>query len=191
MSYNVPIPEPKYLNQKLARIVTGDDGVIEVFWLENTKQVVFHLSNVASLADPEIYAENNASSWCIQNNGSIIDSLCYYLPYHYYQILLTNIFAFEDQTLNKGKAATKEMELDIYDCEWSDFACEKMVLHMDASGNSEIANEQERWNYVLWKDAANDDYEVPQGEDCVCGILEIRGEWPMSRCVDCGVTSST
>ena len=189
MSYNIPIPEPKFLSQKLARITTSDDGVIEVFWLADTRQVVFHLSNVASLADPEVYAENNSSSWFIQDDGSIIDSLCYYLPFHYYQILFNKIFVFEDQTLTRGKAATVALESDIYDCEWSDFACEKMVLHMDAFGHNEIQDERERLAYAQWQDTTMG--EGYQEDGCYyCGIMDSQGGGtPMSHCVECGVTS--
>ena len=162
MPYNVPIPEPKFLSQKVARIDYDDDGVIEVFWERKTSQALFHLTNIRSLSDPE--EEDGSSSWFIQDDGNIIDSLCYFLPYHFYQILLSNIFVFEDQTLSKGKCATVELESDIYDCDWSDFACDRLVLHMSAKGHKEINSEMERDSFVEWQDTTNnrnDVLEVP------------------------------
>jgi hypothetical protein len=35
-----------------------------------------------------------------------------------------------DEAERHGKAAPEQLLTDIYDCEWSDFACEHQVIHM-------------------------------------------------------------
>ena len=157
MSYSISIPEPKILEQKLARIHVGEQGVIEVFWRYNTQQAIFHITNEASLVDPELEAETQY--WFVQTDGNIMKSLSKFLPHRYYQLLAEEIFVFEDQTLSaeNGKLADKKLESDIYNCDWSDFACDKLVLYMTLIANTEILSELDRTFYLSWQ------------ETCACG----------------------
>jgi hypothetical protein len=155
MSYSVSIPEPKILEQKLARIHIGEQGVIEVFWRYNTQQAIFHVTNEASLVDPELEAETQY--WFMQSDDNIMKSLSKFLPHRYYQLLAEEMVVYEDQTLAIGAPADKELENDIYNCDWSDFACDKLVLHMTLIVNTEIHSELDRTFYLSWE------------ETCACG----------------------
>ena len=157
MSYSVPIPEPKVLEQKLARIHIGEQGVIEVFWRYATQQAILHITNEVSLVDPELEAETQY--WFVQADGNIMKSLSTFLPYRYYQLLAEEITVFEDQTLSKSTAADTTLEFDIYSCDWSDFACDKLVLHMTITGATEITSELDRIFYLSWQ------------ETCACGDI--------------------
>ena len=155
MSYSVPIPEPKILEQKLARIHIGGQGLIEVFWRYTTQQAILHITSESSLVDPELEAETQY--WFVQTDGNIMKSLSKFLPYGYYQLLAEEISVFEDQTLSKSTAADTTLEFDIYNCDWSDFACDKLVLDMRITGNTEITSELDRIFYLSWQ------------ETCACG----------------------
>jgi hypothetical protein len=150
MTYNIPIPEPKASLQKVAHLFSGSSD-IEVFWQNRTAQVIFCVKNNR----PE------DSGWFIQNNGNIIDSLCYFLPFHYFQFVVTNLFLFEDQTLEKGTSAD-DLITDIYDCDWSDFGYDKLVLHMGVQGCNHLQNEEQRLEYVARIYGKND-------TRCPCG----------------------
>jgi hypothetical protein len=139
MSYNIPIPEPKSLEQTIARI-TFDSVLINVYWRRLTSQVIFHFTNHHSENNPEYPSED---TWFIQSDKEIMDSLCHFFPYHYYQFVVDRILLFEDQTMSHGKTST-ELQSDIYNCCWSDFACDKLVLHMDIHGDETIQDEQDR-----------------------------------------------
>ena len=142
MPYNLPIPEPKSLGQVLARVYYDSDKYLDVFWRNETRQVVIHLMNYAAYHDPE--QEEMGETWFIQNDGEIMDSLCCFLPYHYYQFLAHNILVFENQTMAEYGAADSRLHTDIYSCCWSDFACDKLVIHMDVRGDDTIRNENDR-----------------------------------------------
>lgn len=157
MSFNISIPEPKFLEQKLARIHIGEQGVIEVFWRYGPQQAIFHITNEASLLDPEL--ESETQFWYLQNDGNIMKSISKFLPYKHYQLLAEDIFVFEDQTLKTGRTADEYLEFDIYHCDWSDFACDKLVIHMNIVPNIEINSELDRTFYLSWQDT------------CVCGEL--------------------
>jgi len=173
MSYNIPIPEPKSALQKVARVFCGSSD-IEVFWQNATTQVIFHITNPR----PE------DSGWFVQTNGNIIDSLCYFLPFHYFQFVATNFFLFEDQTLQRGKSAD-HLITDIYDCEWSDFGYDKLVLHMGVRGFTNLQNEEQRLQYVT-------QMYGQQGIDTLCGCGRgnktdvLRSGEP--ACTDCAAT---
>lgn len=190
MSYNIPIPEPKLLVQKIARIYFGTEALYEVFWLAATRQVVFHITNIRALSDPEAQEDCKDSEWFIQPDGNIVDALCYFLPFHHYQILLENIVVFEDQSLKDGKFADQYALSYIYDCEWSDFACDKMVLYMDAVGDPYLHNEQERLLSIQWRDPNDEPHGFDLENEYVCNSCGLFNEKTYRRqdqiCEECG-----
>ena len=120
-SFTIPIPEPKDLSQKLARVTWYHKGDLEVFWHASSRQVIFH-------ATGEFCADAH-NEWFIQPDGNIIESLSRFLPCNSHRLLVNSIFVFAGK---QGKAANEQLCQDIYDCEWSDFACERLVLNMNA-----------------------------------------------------------
>lgn len=142
MSYNLPIPAPRSLDQVVARVYYDSNKYIDVFWRSATRQVVLHVTNCAAYYDPE--QEPQGETWFIQNDGEIMDSLCYFLPHHYYQFLAENIMVFEDQKMEEYGPADSRLLTDIYSCCWSDFACDKMIIHMYIHGDDTIQDENDR-----------------------------------------------
>jgi len=100
----IPTPDMTYL-QKLAIVNVNDVETLDFFWSERTRQVVIN--------------KRGKKAWYAMNDGNIIESLC----------SVEDQLMIFDQKMRHGKAyETRE----IYDCEWSDFACEKQVLHFKA-----------------------------------------------------------
>ena len=128
MSYNVPIPEPKVHPKKIAYLFCGSTSVI-VYWQTSTQQVVFHLMGPTE----------KESCWCIQPDGDILDSLCYFFPYHYYQYVF-QIFDVESQIPVKVE--------DFYTSSWSKFGNTENVLYMVVTGLHHLRSEEDRRKYL-------------------------------------------
>jgi len=168
MSYNIPIPAPRSLDQVVARVYYDSNKYIDVFWRSTTRQVVFHLTDCAAFYDPEQAPQEE--TWFLQNDGEIMDSLCYFLPYSYYQFLAENIVVYEDQTMECYGDADSDLVQDIYSCCWSDFACDKLVIHMYIHGDDTILDEHDRLSRLpapLAEEDTDVSYEITYHEEYV------------------------
>ena len=112
--YTIPIPEPRHISdlQQLAKITTPD-GVLDVYWIKKTSQVVIQFDD----------------EWHIQPNGRIAESIGNYLGYDVLDMKVSGMFLF-DRDFKNGKSAPKDMEEKLLDCEWSDYALDKMVFQV-------------------------------------------------------------
>jgi len=112
--YTIPIPEPRTISdlQQLAQITTPD-GVVRVYWIKHTSQVVIHFDD----------------EWHIQPNGRIDESIGNYLGYDVLDMKVSGMLLFDKDYIN-GQSAPKEMEKQLLGCEWSDFALDKMVFQV-------------------------------------------------------------
>lgn len=119
--YNVTIPEPVINSgiEQLAQFRTPY-GAFEVCWLSKSKQVVIH----------------NGKDWWIQPNGLISKSLASILDCNELNLQLTDLILF-DRDYKSGDRAPEELENKFFDCEWSDYACDKMVFQavIDIAGS--------------------------------------------------------
>ena len=118
--------------QSLGHITTWNNGYLDVFWSPATRKVWIHerapLSNFESAAQ-EAQPE---PQWYCEDDGKIVDTVARSLGVSATRVTLTNLMIF-DEAGRHGKAAPAHLLTDIYDCEWSDFACEHQVLHMDSA----------------------------------------------------------
>ena len=71
---------------------------------------------------------NGTDEWWVQEDGNICDSLMYFVPDRADQLLFRYLFLFRG---SHGKVADDALHADIYDCDWSDFACENLSLEFD------------------------------------------------------------
>ena len=112
--YTIPIPEPRHISelQQLAQITTPD-GVVDVYWINKTTQVVIHFDD----------------EWHIQPNGRIDESIGTYLGYDVLDMKASRMLLF-DRDFKNGKSAPEDMEQKVLGCEWSDFALDKMVFQV-------------------------------------------------------------
>ena len=117
----IPIPEPKHLTQKVAVVTCSDKGSLDVFWHEETQQLVMY-------AKDEFGKMSNG--WFIQPDGNIIVSLAEFLPCKHSEIAINRAVVFPDQEMVSGVCAYKQLT-EMYDCVWSEFASKKMVLKID------------------------------------------------------------
>lgn len=160
MSYTIPIPEPKHLTRKVGRVSLPDsDRVLDVYAHTPTNQIVLNLLPY---------------EWYLQKDGNIMESIANFVPGSTGESLVaTELFVFEDQTLRKGKAATEPLQSDIYDCEWSDFSCDKLVLHMTVR-NYTVRDRYERLAYAL----ALDRTDAPNSIEVLENARRFRNEAP-------------
>lgn len=109
-----PIYEPNRALSKLATITHTHEAGLTVFWDSELRRPLFHTVG------------NNEYEWWTQDvDGNICQSLSHFLPVS----ILEDIFVFKKP--GHGKAADKQLQYEIYDCEWSDFACEKWYLEFN------------------------------------------------------------
>ena len=114
----IAIPEPKNLSQNLSLVTYKGKIILQVFWDAVLHSPIF-----------KIEGANNEVQWFLQKDGNIVQSIYDFLPNRKYAFL--DIFLFKDQSMKHGKCANKQLNHDIYKCEWSDFACDKMVIHLN------------------------------------------------------------
>jgi len=110
--YSIPIPEPS-ANEKLQQLAqfATPEGVFNVSWLPQTEQVVIRHGN----------------DWYIQPNARIDEALSTLIGCSTYDLHAGRLFLF-DRDYKNGKAADEYMEQGLLDCEWSDYAHDKMVF---------------------------------------------------------------
>ena len=109
--YSIPIPEPVLGDcQQLAQFATPE-GVFAVSWMAKTEQVVIQ----------------HGEDWYIQPNGRIDEALCALIGCRTYDLRAGGLFLF-DRDYRNGKAADEDMEQGLLECEWSDYAHDKMVF---------------------------------------------------------------
>ena len=113
--YSIPIPEPSANKnlQQLAQFVTPE-GVFDVSWLPQTEQVVIR----------------HGDDWYIQPNARIEEALSTLIGCSTYDLHAGGLFLF-DRDYKNGKAADMDMERGLLDCEWSDYAHDKMVFQVN------------------------------------------------------------
>jgi hypothetical protein len=78
-----------------------------------------------------------------QDDGNIIEQVAMYLGCESYYLCADQIMVF-DKAERHGKAADDKLFKDIYDCEWSDFACENLVIHFNVRTDEWMSDKYER-----------------------------------------------
>jgi hypothetical protein len=119
--------------QKVGFVMAANNGYLDVFWNSATRKVWIHerapLSKFEQFesAAQEAYPE---PLWYCEDDGPIVDTVARCIGAPSARVTLTNLMIF-DEAERHGKAADAQLFTDIYNCEWSDFACEHQVLHME------------------------------------------------------------
>jgi len=112
--YSIPIPEPSVAElQQLAQFATPE-GVFDVSWMPKTEQVVIR----------------HGEDWYIQPNARIEESLSTLICCKTHDLHANGLFLF-DRDYRNGKAADTNMEQGLLECEWSDYAHDKMVFQVN------------------------------------------------------------
>lgn len=137
--------------QSLGRITAWSNGCLDVFWNAATRKVWFHESIPLSNYERWARAEAQESDWHCEDDGKIVDTVARFLGVHYTEEVIFNNIMIFDEAGRHGKAADEQLLLDIYDCEWSDFACENQVLHFNARRLYGVGpNKYRRLAEVMW-----------------------------------------
>jgi hypothetical protein len=109
--YSIPIPQPSLEElQQLAQLSTPE-GIFAVSWMPKTEQVVIQ----------------HGKDWYIQPNARIDEALSTLIGCSTYDLHAGGLFLF-DRDYRNGKVADESMEQGLLECEWSDYAHDKMVF---------------------------------------------------------------
>jgi len=125
--------------QKVGFVTAANNGCLDVFWNSATRKVWIHeraplkFEQFESAAQ-EAYPE---PQWHCEDDGPIVDTVARCIGAPATRVTLTNLMIF-DEAERHGKAADARLDTEIYDCEWSDFACEHQVLHMLGAGEPNV-----------------------------------------------------
>ena len=109
----IPPPDMTHL-KRLAR-VSYENMCLNIFWHEDTRQTIMN--------------ETGTSKWWAGRDSNIIEYMGEFLDIYPENLYADQIMVF-DQKLRYGKT-DDHLNTDIYRCEWSDFACEGLVLHFN------------------------------------------------------------
>lgn len=147
MSNIFPISKPAKNLFKLVSVSLWNEQGLTVYWDNGPIFQVtsdYFRANGSRLKDDRgyIYDENDGEWdepihewWAQAEDGNICDSLSFFTKIHPLLMAFTNLFVFKKK--GHGKAADEQLNYEIYDCDWSDFACENMFLEF---------NVQAQWN---------------------------------------------
>jgi hypothetical protein len=115
--------------QKVGRITAWNEGCLEVFWNPETREILVHeMGWFSRFPKPPVMEE--LSLWhAPQSDCNIIQSVAMYLGCLPNDLYADQIMVF-DQKEHHGKA-DKHLDTDIYNCDWSDFACDGLILHFN------------------------------------------------------------
>ena len=116
--------------QRLARITRRDNAFLEVFWDNDHRQVIY---------------KQASNSWLVTDDTKIVDGICRLIQrpeLQSHHLVADNIMVF-DQKEHHGRTYD-HLVTDIYNCDWSDFACDGLVLHFNVQTCAALHNEAER-----------------------------------------------
>ena len=144
MSAIFPISKPAANLFKLATVSMWDESGLTVYWDCTFNRPIFQVTsddfrvNGSRLKDDRgyIYDENDPEWdepiqewWAQSTDGNICDSLSFFTKMKPLEMIFNNLFVFK--TKGHGFSADDQLCYEIYDCEWSDFACENMHLEFN------------------------------------------------------------
>lgn len=111
--YSNPVPEPAsmYDLQQLAQIKLEDDSVVGVYWLSATREVLIHI---------------NDEGWYIQPDGNIVESIGAIFEEHPDNMRIKDTVVYEPH--GHRVPGDNNSHDHISQCEWSDYACDRMLL---------------------------------------------------------------
>ena len=128
--YSISIPEPSHADLEQLAQILSPAGIICAWWRRAERQVVLELKD----------------KWYIQPNGLITESLGNLLGVPDYQIVCRGLFFFE--TPGHGKAVDNEMALGFYNCEWSDYASDRISIQFDLEINTNLTSFNHQIDYA-------------------------------------------
>jgi hypothetical protein len=185
--YSISIPEPSYTDLEQLAQILSPAGVISAWWRRAERQVVLELND----------------KWCIQPNGLVTESLGYLLGVPDYQIVCRGLFFFE--TPGHGKAVDNETALGFYNCEWSDYASDRISIQFDLEINPNLTSFDNQINYAYdeiysetWGvnntacSMSEEDYSdmpalIPVDSSVQdCGSCSLRNDIQEQNCLGCG-----
>jgi len=122
-------------------------GFLEVWWNEATGKVWIYALGMTE------QQKNVAPTWHCEDDGLIVKTIGRHIgALCETEVILTNLMIF-DESGRHGKKAPVQLLTDIYDCEWSDFACEHQVIHMQAHPPmSGSPDRYQRLAFALWNE---------------------------------------
>ena len=112
---SIPVPDNEGIEQ-LAQISTPD-GLICVYWVRDTKQAVFEYGD----------------KWYIQDDTYIIDAVSEILGINDSAITVKNLIVGNMHDPTSFNYADDVMSDAIYNCKWSDYTCDYMIMQADVN----------------------------------------------------------
>jgi len=122
--------------QKLARITASNKDCMNVFWTPDRRIRIQYVGRLHDLWKSE-------DLWYEEADGNIINTVATYLGCLPHVIYADQFMVFS--TID-GRQHGKAYDLvrDIYDCEWSDFACDNLVIHFNVRTIPTLYDKYER-----------------------------------------------
>jgi hypothetical protein len=142
--YNISIPLPDFQSddlQQLAQFHLSNGLLVEAHWHKTTKQVVL---------------QDGGNKWFIQPDGPVTRTLSKLLDCQPHNVVVKGLFLFE--TPGHGKAADQEMAVSFYDCDWSDYACDRIAIQFNAEANRKCETNVQRLIAVVRNLIDEEDY---------------------------------
>ncbi len=114
-NYSIPIPAPSMDDlEQLAQFSTPD-GVLCVYWKRETQQAILEFND----------------HYYVQNDQYITDALAEILNIREPTIVVKDLRVGNMFEVDKLDYADSEMVQSIYNCKWSDYTCDYLIMQAD------------------------------------------------------------
>lgn len=192
--YSISIPEPSEVDLEQLAQILSPAGTICAWWRRANRQVILELND----------------KWYIQPDGLVTESLGHLLGVPDYQIVCRGLFFFE--TPGHGKAVDNDTALAFYNCDWSDYASDRISIQFDLEINTNLTSFNHQIDYAYdnlysetWNNLADENATMSEIPPCDqedysdmpalihlgssvqdCGSCRLRNDIQELNCLGCG-----
>ena len=112
--------------QKVGHVSAWNVECLDVYWRAHDRTII-----VCELTQMDNDSHNLVGPDALyeRGDGNIIETITEFLPRVPQQLSIEHIMVFDRH--GQGKAADETLKREIYDCTWSDFACDNLVVHFN------------------------------------------------------------
>ena len=126
----IAIPEPKNPSPKIASILFQEKCKIEVYWWNETHQIIVNI-------------QDNDSVWFLLGDANILETISLFMCCNPNQILLTDLLVYDDQTMNLCRLDDEVSLQHLYNCKWSDYSQDSMIFVCNAFVYKQVNTKRE------------------------------------------------
>lgn len=175
-TYTISIPAPVLPGEleQLAQIQVPGGKLVVAYWMRSTRQAVCSYDN----------------NWYIQSDQNIMTAISQLIKKNIELLTMDGLFIFE--TRGHGHAAEDEFVQAFRDCEWSDYASDRIVFQcvIGEKNNNNVATNKITMNKIATKNKIDDINIITKNTEEIVQNNQIKYSIPEKTYVDNRIRAS-